>query len=72
MLAVQPICVLGASWASHPDPVGEKVYRPHLLLDMLPVALIVCVVLLAVLLSYYTHRKAKKHVSGETEVQHIG
>ena len=42
MLAIQSICVSGASYASWPNPVGEAVYRPHLLRDMLPVAVIVC------------------------------
>ena len=36
MLAVQPICALGASYASWPNPVGEEVYRPHLFLACSP------------------------------------
>lgn len=59
MLAIQPICVLGASYASWPNPVGEEVYRPRLLRDMLPLAVIVCALLLGWLL-HATHRKAKK------------
>src|ERR1035438_1762802 len=71
MLAVQPICVLGASWASYPNPVGEAVYRPHLIRGMLPLAVIVCALLLGWLLHAIVHR-AKKHVSGDTEVQDVG
>jgi hypothetical protein len=59
MLAVQATCVLGASYASYPNPVGEAVYRPHLLRGMLPLAVIVCALLLGWLI-HATHRKAKK------------
>ena len=59
MLAVQATCVLGASYASYPNPVGEKVYRPHLLLEMLPVAVIVCALLVGWLL-HAAQRKAKR------------
>jgi len=38
VLAVQATCVLGASYASYPNPVGEEVYRPRLLREMLPLA----------------------------------
>ena len=62
MLAVQATCVLGASYASYPNPVGEKVYRPHLLLEMLPIAVIVCALLLGWLI-HAVHRKAKTHSS---------
>jgi hypothetical protein len=58
MLAVQPICMLGASWSSVPNPVGEAVYRPHLLRDLLSLAVIVCALLLGWLL-HSVHRKAK-------------
>ena len=58
MVAVQPICMFGASWVSVPNPVGEAVYRPHLLRDLLPVAVIVCALLLGWLL-HAVHRKAK-------------
>jgi hypothetical protein len=58
MLAVQSMCVLGAGWVSVPNPVGEAVYRPHLIRGMLPLAVIVCALLLGWLL-HATHRKAK-------------
>ena len=45
MLAIQPICVFGASTVSWPNPIGEEVYRPHLLRDMLPIAVIVCAII---------------------------
>src|ERR1035441_8788768 len=61
MLAVQATCVLGASYASYPNPVGEKVYRPHLLLEMLPIAVIVCALLVA-WLCHAVHRKAHRLV----------
>jgi hypothetical protein len=59
VLAVQPICVFGASYASYPNPVGEKVYHPHLLVEMLPLAVIVSAFLVGWLL-HATHRKAKR------------
>jgi len=59
MLALQPICVLGASYASRPDPVGEKAYRPQLLHDLLPIAVIAGALLLGWLL-HAAQRKAKK------------
>ena len=59
MLAVQATCVLGASYAFYPNPVGAKVYRPHLLLEMLPIAVIVCALLLGWLL-HAAQRKAKR------------
>jgi hypothetical protein len=69
MLAVQSVCVRGASYASYPNPVGERVYRPHLLQEMLPVAIIVCALLLGWLL-HATQRKAKTHPSDDVESHH--
>jgi hypothetical protein len=59
VLPVQATCVLGASYASYPNPVGEKVYRPHLLVEMLPIAVIACALLLAGLI-HAIQRKAKR------------
>ena len=59
VLAVLPICVFGASYASYPNPVGEKVYRPHLLHEMLPFAVIVSALLMGWLL-HAAQRKAKR------------
>ena len=56
MLAVQAIGVLGASYSSWPNPIGEQVYRPHLLRDMLPLAVIACALLLAGLIHTAHHR----------------
>ena len=64
MLAVQPICVLGASWVSRPNPVGEAVYRPHLLHDMLPLAVIACALLLGWLLHAFQHKANKLAPNG--------
>ena len=69
MLAVQSVCVRGASYASYPNPVGEKVYRPHLLLELLPIAVIVCALLLGWLL-HATRRKAKKLALDQAESHH--
>ena len=69
MLAVQATCVLGASYASYPNPVGEKVYRPHLLLEMLPVAVIVCALLLGWLL-HAAQRKAMMLAPDQAESHH--
>ena len=62
MLAVQPICVFGDGTVFPPDPVGEKLYRAHLLENMLPLAFIVCGFLVAWLL-HTVQRKAKRHAS---------
>jgi hypothetical protein len=59
MLPVQPICVLADNTVSLPNPVGEAVYRPHLIFDMIPLAVIVFVLLLAWLL-HAVKRKANK------------
>jgi hypothetical protein len=69
MLAVQATCVLGASYASYPNPVGEKVYHPHLLLEMLPIAVIICALLLGWLL-HAAQRKAKKLAPDHAESHH--
>ncbi len=59
MLAVEATCALGASYASYPNPVGEKLYRPHLLHEMFPFAVIVCALLLGWLI-HAVHRKTQK------------
>jgi len=69
MLAVQTVCVHGASYASYPNPVGERVYRPHLLQEMLPVAIIVFALLLGWLL-HAAQRKPKTHLSDDVESHH--
>ena len=56
MLAVLPICVFAASYASHPNPVGEIVYRPRLLLKMLPIGVFVCAILVGWLF-HAVHRR---------------
>ena len=58
MLAVQPICVFGDGTVSPPNPVGEAVYRPHQLHDLVPLAVIVCAPLLGWLLRA-AQRKSK-------------
>ena len=50
MLAVQVTSVLADGTVSPPNPVGEAVYRPHQLLDLVPLAVIVCAPLLVWLL----------------------
>ena len=69
MLAVQATCVLGASYAFYPNPVGEKVYRPHLLLEMLPIAVIVCALLVGWLI-HAAQRKAKRLAPDQPESHH--
>jgi hypothetical protein len=41
ILAIQPACVFAASYASHRDPVGEKVYASGQLERMAPIAIII-------------------------------
>ena len=62
MLAVQPICVFGDNVVFPPNPVGEKLYRTQLSTDMLPIAIIACVLLLGWLL-HEVWRKVKKSPS---------
>ena len=63
MLAVQPVCVFGASYFFPPNPIGEKVYHAHLYRhlfpEMLPVVIIICAFLLPWLF-HVAQRKAKK------------
>ena len=58
MLAVQPICMFADNTVSMPNPIGEAVYRPHLLRGLLPIAVVACALLLGWLL-HAVHRKAK-------------
>ena len=50
MLAVQPVCVFGRNMVFPHDPTGEKLYRARLLVDLAPIAIIVCGVLVVCLL----------------------
>jgi hypothetical protein len=59
MLAVQPICVFGDNVVFPPNPLGEKLYRTHLLTDMLPIAIVTCVLLLG-WVRHKIESKAKK------------
>ena len=63
MLAVQSVCVFGASYFFAPDPIGEKVYHAHLhehlLSEILPIAIIASAFLLPWLF-HVAQRKAKK------------
>ena len=65
MLAVQPFCVFGGGTPVYvPNPIGEKLYRTHLLADLLPIAIVAGGLSLAWLL-HSAYRKAKKLTSGE-------
>jgi hypothetical protein len=59
IVVAQPFCLRAASYYFPANPVGEAVYRPHLLRDMLPLAVIVCALLLGWLLRV-VQLKAKK------------
>jgi hypothetical protein len=59
LLAIQPVCVFGDGTVFPPDPVGEKMYRAHLLADILPIAIIVCA-LVAAWAAHKVLRKAEK------------
>jgi hypothetical protein len=69
MLAVQATCVLGDGTVFPPNPVGEAVYRQHLLPEMLPLVVIVCALLLGWLL-HATHHKAKTQPSDDFGLNH--
>jgi hypothetical protein len=62
MLAFQALWVFGDNAVSPPNPIGEKLYyahfRAHLFSELLPVAIIVCALLLGCLL-HLAQRKAK-------------
>jgi len=58
MLTVQPACVFGRSYGFPHDPLGEKLYSAHLFVDVVPIPIIVCGVILAWLL-YEARRKAR-------------
>lgn len=66
MLAVHPVCVFGDGTVSPPNPIGERLYRTHLLARMLPIAIIVCLFLLAWLIQA-VRRKAKTLAPDDTE-----
>ena len=70
VLPVHPICSLAASYRSEPNPIGEKVYSAHSLSRLLPVAIIVCALLLAWLLSRVPG-KAGKPTADDAE-SHFG
>ena len=69
VLPVHPICSLAASYRSEPNPIGEKVYSAHSLSRLLPVAIIVCALLLAWLLVRIG--KARKPAANDAE-SHFG
>ena len=70
IVAIQPVCLLAASYHFPVDPVGMGYYRSHLPTEMLPLALIPCLFLAAVVARYRAHRKAKKQVSADVGLQH--
>jgi hypothetical protein len=59
VLAVQPVCVFAASYASKHDPVGEKVYASGQLERMAPIAIMIGGVSVAWLL-HKVRSRAKK------------
>jgi hypothetical protein len=69
VLAVQPISMLADNSVSPPNPVGEAVYRPDLLRGLLPVAVIMCALLLGWLLPA-VHRKADMIASHDVGSPH--
>ena len=69
VLAVHPVCVLAASYHSEPNPIGEKVYGPHLLHSMLPLGLIACALFAAWLLCRI-RRKVGKQAAEDAEAHH--
>ena len=50
MLAVQPTCVFGGGFDFRHDPIAEQLYRGFLFVDLVPIPIIICGVLLAWLL----------------------
>ena len=66
ILAVQPVCVFAASYASKRDPVGEKVYASGQLERMAPIAIMIGGFSIAWLL-YKVRRKARKVAPNNAE-----
>jgi hypothetical protein len=66
ILAVQPICLLAASYHYNRDPVGEKVYASGQLERMAPIAIIIGGFSVAWLL-HKVRRKVKKLAPGNPE-----
>lgn len=49
--ALLAVSASAASWASHvPDPEGERAYRTHILTGMIPLAILVVGILVAMLI----------------------
>ncbi len=69
ILAVQPICVLAASYRSIQDPVGEKVYSAGAIGRMVPLAIVAGGLSLAFLLDRIRH-KSKKAAAGNAGSHH--
>ena len=63
LLAVQPLCVFAASYASKRDPVGEKVYASGTPGRMAPIAIIAGGFTVAWLLAR-ARRNRKEHTAG--------
>ena len=70
ILAVQPLCLFAASYHFPVDPVGMGYYRAHLPTEMLPLVVIPCVFLAAVIARFWAHRKARKQAAGDNGAQH--
>ncbi len=64
LLALQSIPVFAGGTVLPPDPVGEKVYRAHLLHQMPVIAVMVVCILVAALLIHMAHRKRPPAVVG--------
>ncbi len=59
LLALQSIPVFAGGTVLPPDPVGEKVYRAHLLHQLPVIAVMVVCILVAAWLIHMAHRKGR-------------
>ena len=72
-LAVQTACVFGDDvLAQRPNPVGEKIYRAHMLPQLLPLAAIVfaLLVLAVVAVIHKLHHKDSHPAPSDGNTQH--
>jgi|WetSurMetagenome_2_1015567.scaffolds.fasta_scaffold1726347_1 hypothetical protein len=59
IIAIQPVGVLGASYRSEPNPVGEKVYASQLPRLLVPIAIVIGGFSLAGLVAVIRRRTGK-------------
>ncbi len=71
VVQLHPISSLAASYHSESNPIGEKVYNAHSLQRLIPVAIIVCGLLLVWLVARIQAKARKPPADGAKSLHQI-